>query len=99
MEYVLEGHTQEETARVFKVGVTTIKRWRTSYEVTGSTGGGYTVANRAAKKIDPEKLDAYMNEHPDAFLKEIAQAFSCCIEAARKALLRGNYTLKKNERV
>jgi transposase len=99
VEYILEGHTQEEAATVFKVGTTSIKRWITSYEASGSTGGGYTVANRSSKKIDPEKLEAYMKEHPDAFLKEIAEAFSCCIEAARKALLRNCYTLKKRQSI
>jgi len=93
--YVLSGHTQEEASSVFKVGTTSIKRWIATYEATGSTGGGYMVANRTARKIDPVKLETYMSEHPDAFLKEIAEAFSCCIEGARKALIRLGYTLKK----
>ena len=97
--YIHKGHTQAEAAEVFGVGTTSIKRWLGAYEATGTTGDGYTVGNRSAKKIDPGKLETYMNEHPDAFLKEIAQAFSCCVEAARKALARGSYTLKKNERV
>jgi len=99
VEYIHEGHTQEETAETFRVGTTSIKRWLSAHEATGSAGGGYTVGNRGTKKIDPNELEAYINEHPDAFLKEIAQAFSCCVEAARKALLRGGYTLKKNERI
>jgi hypothetical protein len=70
-----------------------------AYEASGSAGGGYTVANRNAKKIEPEKLEAYMNEHPDAFLKEIAEAFSCCIEGARKALARSDYTHKKRRSI
>ena len=99
VEYIFEGHTQEETAKVFKVGTTSIKRWIAAYEATGSTGGGYTPSNRKPKKIDPEKLEAYMNEHPDAFLKEIADMFSCCIESARKALLRNRYILKKRRNI
>ena len=95
VEYVLSGHTQDEAAEVFKVGTTSIKRWIAAYEVSGSTGGGYTASNRNARKIDPDKLEAYMNEHPDAFLKEIAETFSCSIEGARKALARNSYTLKK----
>ena len=71
VEYVLEGHTQEETAALFKVGTTSIKRWLAAYKAMGSTGGGYTTANRSPKKIDPEKLGAYMNKHPDAFLKSV----------------------------
>jgi len=94
VEYILEGHTQEEAAKVFKVGTSSIKRWISAYDEAGSTGGGYTVSSRKARKIDPVKLAAYMDEHPDALLKEIAIEFSCCIEAARKALLRGKHTRK-----
>jgi hypothetical protein len=95
VEYVLDGHTQEEASSVFKVGVASINRWLSSYKASGSTGGGYMVGDRGYKKIAPDKLIAYMDAHPDAFLKEIAQEFSCCIEAARKALARNNYTRKK----
>jgi len=97
VEYIQEGHTQEEASKVFCVGTTSIKRWLSAYEATGTTGGGYSVGKRGAKKIDPEKLEAYMIEHPDAFLKEIAQVFVCSSEAVRKALIRGKYTHKKNE--
>lgn len=99
VEYFLEGHTQAETSEAFKVGITSIKRWIASYKNSGSPGGGYTVCNRGAKKINPEKLETYMNEHPDAFLKEIASEFSCCIESARRALLRNRYTYKKRQNI
>jgi hypothetical protein len=36
-----------------------------------------------------------MKEHPDAYLKEIAEEFSCCIEGVRKALARNGFTRKK----
>ena len=99
LEYILEGHTQEEASYTFKVGTTSIKRWKALYEASGSTGGGYTVSNRSPKKIDPEKLGAYITEHPDSFLREIALEFSCCNEAVRKALLRNNYRLKKRRSI
>ena len=51
VEYIFEGHTQEETAALFKVGTTSIKRWLAAYKAMGSTGGGYTTANRSPKKI------------------------------------------------
>ncbi|MDR0517892.1 MAG: transposase, partial [Fibromonadaceae bacterium] len=77
------------------VGKTSIERWLSSYRATGTAGGGYSASIRPPKKIEPDKLAAYMKERPDAFLKEIAQEFSCCIEAARKALKRNGFTLKK----
>jgi transposase len=99
IEYILEGHTHEEASRVFKVGTTSITRWLASYESSGSTGGGYSIGKRNSKKIDPDRLCNYMNEHPDAFLREIASEFSCCNEAVRKALLRNKYTLKKRRNI
>jgi transposase len=103
VEYVLEGHTQVEASSAFKVCFTSINRWLASYKASGSTGGGYTVGGRGHKKIDPGELKAYMDEYPDALLKEVAQEFSCCIEAARKqqnrflaALFAGSQPHRKN---
>ncbi|MBR1486750.1 MAG: hypothetical protein IJ597_05805 [Synergistaceae bacterium] len=49
-------------------------------------------------KIDPEKLKNYVKENPDAYLREIAEAFRCCQTAIRKALKRLKLTLKKTTR-
>jgi hypothetical protein len=69
--------------------------WLHAFAESGSTGGGYTTGNRGFKKIGLGKQDVYMKEYPEAFLNEVAEAFSCCIEAACKALLRNHYTRKK----
>jgi len=96
IEYIHEGNTQDEASDVFNVGTATISRWLDEYRKTGVIGGGYTEPiRRPPRKIEAEKLAAYMKAHPDAFLREIAQEFSCCIEAVRKALERNGYTLKK----
>jgi len=95
VEYIHEGHTQAEASALFNVGTTSIKRWLGSYNASGSTGGGYKVSTRRTRKIDPDKLDIYMNENPDAFLWEIASAFSCSIPSVHEALRRNKYTLKK----
>lgn len=47
------------------------------------------------KKIDPEKLAAYLEELPDAYLYEIAAIFNCSSAAVCKALKRLGYTHKK----
>ena len=51
--------------------------------------------NRGFKKIDPEKLKAYVKEHPDHTQKEMAEAFGCCNQAISKALRRCGITRKK----
>ncbi|MBR1603551.1 MAG: hypothetical protein IJ667_08940, partial [Synergistaceae bacterium] len=43
---------------------------------------------RSFKKIAPEKLRAFVKKYPDAYLREIAEAFKCCQTAIRKALKR-----------
>ncbi|WP_418889688.1 hypothetical protein [Romboutsia ilealis] len=41
---------------------------------------------RKPKKIYPEKSIKYIEEHPDAYLVEIADKFNCSECAIRKAL-------------
>lgn len=48
------------------------------------------------RKIYPKKLEEYLNEHPDAYLREIAAVFGCSIAAVSKAIKSVGYTKKKN---
>jgi transposase len=97
LEYLEEGHTQEEAHKVFKVGASTIWEWRKLYEETGSLEK--RELKRSFKKVDPEKLALYIKEHPDAYLKEIAKFFQCDESAIRKALKKLKITRKKNESI
>jgi len=49
------------------------------------------------KKPNPEKLKAYVKEHPDAYLKEICEVLGCSDTAVMKALRRLEITRKKGE--
>jgi len=51
------------------------------------------------RKIDPKKLKAHLEEHPDAYLKEIARVFECSDAAVLKAMRRLNITRKKNHSI
>jgi len=95
--YLEEGHTQESAKVVFKVGLTAIKRWRKQYRETGNLSN--KPLRRGHKKIDPVKLSAYVKEHPDAYLREMAKVFGCTGEAVRRALIRLKITRKKNENI
>jgi transposase len=94
IEYWQEGHSKRATAEVFKVSPTTLQTWKFQLNETG------TLAPKKRKetwrKIDPEKLNRYNNEHPDAYLKEIADEFGCSDVAVLKALKRLKITRKKN---
>ena len=93
VEYRKEGHTIEQTAKVFKVSTTTIKKWTKKYDETGEIKD--RPPKRTFKKIDPVKLEEYMEKYPDAYLLEIAKVFSCSDAAIVKALKRLKITRKK----
>lgn len=94
IEYLSKGHTQREAQEVFNVGITTMKQWKKQWEETGSLAK--KELKRSFKKVDPQKLKAYIQEHPDAYLKEIAKEFECSGPAIRKALKKQKITRKKN---
>ena len=93
--YLEEGNTQESAKAVFKIGLTTIKRWRKQYKDTGSLAK--KELNRRFRKLDPEQLSAYVEEHPDAYLREIAEVFGCTDDAVRLALIKLKITRKKDQ--
>ena len=65
IEYRGEGHTLEETHKVFKVSISTIRTWEKQWKEKGTLAPAPVV--RKPKKIDPERLKTYVQEHPDAY--------------------------------
>jgi transposase len=95
--YLQDGHTQGSAHEVFRVGLTTIKAWKKQYNRTGNLHR--KPLNRSFKKLDPEKLSDYVRAHPDAYLREIAEAFGCTGEAVRQAMVKLKITRKKDEAI
>jgi transposase len=93
VEYYHEGHSREEVKRVFKVWPKTLRDWENRIK-SGNLKPSYP-KTRKPRKLPPNELTAYVEQHPDAFLKEIAVHFSCSDTAVRKALRRLNITRKK----
>ena len=93
IEYRGEGHTLEETHEVFNVSISTIRAWEKQWKENGTLAPAPVV--RGYKKIEPQRLKTYVQEHPDAYLKEIALEFNCCETAVRKAFERLGITRKK----
>jgi transposase len=93
LSYLATGHTQAETAAVFGVGTTTIKEWKKRQ----ASGEGLQARTRRStyRKIDPERLRAYVSANPDAYEREIAAEFGCVRSAVQKALKRVGITRKK----
>jgi len=96
MEY-RATHSIRKTAEIFGVSVSAIQDWEKIQQETGKLDK--KPLERKWRKIDPEKLRAYIAEHPDAFLEEIAEAFECSGEAIRLALKKLKITRKKNDEI
>lgn len=96
IEYRQEGHTLEETSKVFKVAISTIRKWENQLKERGNLTP--KVPKRSFKKIDPSKLKEYVAQHPDANQREIAREFGCALSAVQKALKRLKITRKKRLR-
>jgi len=94
LEYWAEGHSKRETAEVFKVGQSALQEWKSQLNNTGNLES--KKRRETWRKLEPEKLRAYVQEHPDAYLREIAEAFGCSDTAVRKGLARLKITRKKN---
>jgi transposase len=94
MEYwLVEGHSQRETAEIFNVQVHTLRDWRKLQEETGELE--CRALNRAPRKFDNERLLRYVEENPDATLEKIAEAFDGTISGAFSAIERNKITFKK----
>jgi len=94
IEYRQEGHTLEETSEVSKVAISTIREWERRLKEKGNLAPN--TLERSFKKIDPEKLKAYLAEHPDAYQWEMSREFGCVGSAIRKTLKRLGITRKKD---
>ena len=90
LAYNAEGHTIEETSKIFKVGTTTISAWKKLLSDTGSLEK--KELNRKPRIYESEKLRTYINENPEATLEEIAKEFGGSPSGAFDALEREKIT-------
>ena len=88
------GHSKKETAAVFQVGTTTLQKWKSQLKETGTLAP--KKRRETWRKLEPSKLKAYLEHHPDAYLREIAEEFACSDVAVLKALRRMSISRKKN---
>jgi transposase len=91
--YLKEGHSTEETRVIFKVGATTIRNWKSLLSERGSLAN--RPLDRSPSKFESEKLNTYIEENPNALLKDVAAEFGGSVTGAFYALEREKITLKK----
>ena len=95
VELLAEGKTQDEVAKLFNVGTTSIKRWKSQIAIHGSINTFYDVSNRTAPKLPSDELLRYFEANDDALLKEAAAHFNCTHQAVHYACVRNKITYKK----
>jgi transposase len=86
-------HTVKGTSEVFGVSKRAIFEWKKLLRESGSLKPA--LLNRKYRKLDPEKLRKYVEEHPDAYQREMAREFKVSMSCIGKALKKLKITLKK----
>ena len=94
VEFIKEGNSYRKTAKTYNVCLESIWKW-----VNKDNGGKGSLEDaprkRTAYKIDREKLRNYVSEHPDAYIKEIAEEFGCSESGINYELAKLLITRKK----
>lgn len=96
LEYIEETANKIKASQLFKVGIATIYRWIARKKQSGNVKPSPKKAYK--KKIDDQKLIAYVAQNPDHFLLEIATHFNTTLQAIFYALKRLKITRKKRPR-
>lgn len=96
LEYIEETKDKAKASKLFQVGMSTIYRWIARKAETGNLNPSPKKAYK--KKIEDQKLIAYVEQHPDHFLSEIAAHFGTTLQAVFYALKRLKITRKKKLR-
>jgi len=94
IKYVEQGGSIKEACVLFEVSRSSFQRWRGLKNTTGSLKSKSRI--KSPYKIDNELLKAYISEHPDAYLNEIASHFNVTSPCISIALKRLKITRKKS---
>lgn len=95
--YYDDKHSQNETCSVFNVSRSTLNSWLKLRRETGSAHLRPRPKTRNSRKIDEQKLKAYIESHPDAYQHEIAHEFGVSQSAIWYACDRYGITRKKTD--
>lgn len=93
LDYQKENDNKNAASKIFKVGIATVYRWVRQKKEKCHVEPHHR--EYSYKKLDDNLLAQYVKEHPDHFLKEIAEHFSVTEQAIFYALKRLKITRKK----
>lgn len=96
VKFIQGGGSKAEAARRFELGRSTVYRYLDAVQ-------GGTLAPKASwghwRKLDPQKLQAHVKQHPDATLKELQEVFGVSHHAIWVRLGQLGFTLKKTHKI
>ncbi|TMR44451.1 transposase [Streptococcus pseudopneumoniae] len=95
LDYIKEGNSHVEAAKVFDVGVRTLFTWEKNLREQGHLERKKRVVKN--RKIPLEELKSFVEAYPDAFLREIAAHFDCAVPSVWAALKQMKVTSKKDD--
>jgi transposase len=93
------GMACKKVAEIFQVSTRTLYNWCKRWEETGSIACTPPPKVRTTRKLTKEKLEAYIAEYPDHYLKEIGEAFGVTAQSVFGALKKFRISRKKNDKV
>lgn len=93
LDYIENGGSKVLAGQIFGVTVQTLINW-VKRKKQGNLAPD-TTKKRAPQKLETEKLKMYIENHPDKYLREIAEEFGVTITAVFYACKRLKITLKK----
>lgn len=97
IEYLEKGHSQRKTQHKFGISLGAINRWHQKYKKTGQLKD--KPPRRDFRKLDPDKLRVYIQEHPYDSLKKIGEAFGCTDMGVSKACKKLGIVRKKSRSI
>lgn len=96
LQYLEKDSDKMKASQLFQVGIATIYRWVARKKQSGTIEP--LKKRNTYRKIDNQKLIAYVEQNPDHFLSEIAKHFWLTPQAIFYALRRLKITRKKRPR-
>ena len=97
LEYLERCKNISQVARAYGISRNTLYCWLDLKQKTGKLER--RVVKARPRKIDREKLAAYIEQYPDAYLAEIAKHFHCSAVAVFYALRSMGITRKKDHNI
>lgn len=92
LKYIENGGTWKAASEIFDVTTRTLANWLRKKKQLDLAP---KKRRPSPSKIDSDKLKRFIQEHPDAYLREIAKEFCSTIQAFFYACKRLKITLKK----